>query len=232
MAQLFPKGYNTVMRVLLIALPLSGAGGGITLSAFYRSDYTTGAREVVEQPIPFSHKHHNAELGIDCRYCHSSVESSAVAGIPPTKTCMNCHQAMWTGSDSLQPVRTSWETNTPIVWNKVHNVPHYTYFNHSIHLAKGVGCYSCHGPIDDMNLVFQSKTLLMEWCLDCHRNPEKNLRPRSEVFNMQYTSRQASVDVDGEAFAPMGQSELGRKLKEKYLVRDHNTLTNCSMCHR
>jgi hypothetical protein len=192
MPQLFPKGYNTVMRVALLSIPFLGAGAGITGAAFYRSDYTTGVREVVEQPVQFSHKHHNAQLGIDCRYCHSSVDSSAVAGIPPTKTCMNCHQAMWTGTEILKPIRDSYLNNTPMVWNKVHNVPHYTYFNHSIHLAKGVGCSSCHGAIDDMNLVFQSKTLLMEWCLDCHRAPERNLRPRSEVTNMQWNPKLAS----------------------------------------
>jgi hypothetical protein len=232
-AQVFPQGFNTLFRVLLIGLPLGGAGTGVLLGAFYRSDYTTGVRDVVEQPVMFSHKHHNAELGIDCRYCHASAESSAVAGIPPTKTCMNCHQAMWTGAEWLQPVRDSWESGKPIVWNKVHNVPHYTYFNHSIHLAKGVGCYSCHGEIDQMNGVYQSKTLLMEWCLDCHRNPEKNLRPKSEIYNMTWRAKDGATDLDGEVFpAGLSQGELGRKLKDKYQIRDHNTLTNCSICHR
>jgi hypothetical protein len=193
----------------------------------------TGAREVVEQPVPFSHKHHVSQLGIDCRYCHTAVEKSASAGFPPTKTCMNCHQQMWTSADLLAPVRDSWKTGTPIEWTKVHNVPHYTYFNHSIHVAKGVGCVSCHGRIDEMNLVFQSKTLLMEWCLDCHRAPEKHLRPKSEVFNLNWKPEEGATDVDGQVFAPgSGQLEIGRELKQKYQVRGESVITNCSICHR
>jgi hypothetical protein len=230
--QVFPKSMNSLSRVMLLGLPLLMAGAGVGLSAFYRSDYTTGRNEIIEQPVPFSHLHHVSQLGIDCRYCHADVESSAYAGIPPTKTCMNCHQQMWVGAELLEPVRTSYKTNTPIAWNKVHNVPHYTYFNHSIHIAKGVGCYSCHGRIDQMSLVFQSKTLLMEWCLDCHRNPGPHLRPKSEVFNIAWTPDQGAVDDDGEVIPPMGQGELGRHLLEKYHIRDGNTLTNCSICHR
>lgn len=230
MAQLFPKTMNVVMRVGLLALPLAGAGAGVTGAAFFRSDYTTGAREVVEQPVPFSHKHHVAQLGIDCRYCHTAFESSASAGLPPTKTCMNCHQQIWQSADLLGPVRDSFARGVPIAWNKVHNAPHYTYFNHSIHVAKGVGCVSCHGQIDEMNLVYQSKTLLMEWCLNCHREPEKFLRPVGEVTNMRFEAAGYTDPQTGKAYS--SQAELGRELKQKHMVREASVLTNCSICHR
>jgi len=228
MPQVFPKGFNVLARVSLLALPLILAGGGVAMAAFYRSDYTTGAHEVIEQPVPFSHKHHVSQLGIDCRYCHTAFEKSASAGFPPTKTCMNCHQQMWVGADMLQPVR-DYAKGKPISWTKIHNVPHYTYFNHSIHVSKGVGCVSCHGQIDEMNLVYQSKTLLMEWCLDCHRNPEKNLRPREEVTNMTF---KPSDLVNPDTGKPHTQSSLGKSLKEKYHVREPSVITNCSICHR
>ncbi len=229
MPQVFPKSMNIVARLSLLAVPFLMAGGAAGGAAFYRSDYTTGAREVVEQPIPFSHKHHVSQLGIDCKYCHTSVDQSASAGFPPSKTCMNCHQQMWQSADLLGPLRESYSKDKPITWNKVHNVPHYTYFNHSIHVGKGIGCVSCHGQIDQMNLVFQSKTLLMEWCLECHRNPEKNLRPKDEVTNMTFKAEDL---INPDTQMPYDQTTLGKQLKEKYQVRDHFVLTNCSMCHR
>jgi Cytochrome c7 and related cytochrome c len=229
MAQLFPKSFNILARLSIFAVPFLAAGAGAGGAAFYRSDYTTGAREVVEQPIPFSHKHHVAQLGIDCKYCHTSVEVSADAGLPPTKTCMSCHQQVWQSADLLDPLRKSYTSGTPIAWNKVHNVPHYTYFNHSIHVNKGVGCYSCHGEIDEMNLVYQSKTLLMEWCLDCHRNPERHLRPKDEIYNLKF---KASDIKNPDTGLPYDQTTLGLKLKELHQVREPSILTNCSMCHR
>jgi Cytochrome c7 and related cytochrome c len=230
--QVFPKSMNPISRIMVLGLPLLFGGSAVGLAAFYRSDYTTGAREVVEQPVPFSHLHHVSQLGIDCRYCHTGVETSAHAGIPPTKTCMNCHQQMWVGADLLEPVRTSYKTNTPIKWNQVHNVPDYTYFNHSIHVNKGVGCYSCHDRIDQMPLVFQSKTLLMEWCLDCHRAPEKHLRPQSEIFNIGWKPADGATDPKTGKPYPTTQAELGRLLKDEYLIREKSALTNCSICHR
>ncbi len=230
MAQVFPKSMNVVFRLAVLGLPLIGASGGVALAAFYRSDYTTGAREVVEQPVPFSHKHHVAQLGIDCRYCHTAVEKSASAGLPPTKTCMNCHQQMWTSADLLEPVRQGYAKGVPIAWTKVHNVPNYTYFNHSIHVAKGVGCYSCHGQIDEMNLVFQTKTLLMEWCLDCHRKPENHLRPKSEVYNIAW--KPADLGVNPDTGKPFTQLEIGKQVKKENLIRNDHVLTNCSICHR
>ncbi len=229
MPQVFPKSFNVLTRVLVLGLPLLAAGGGVAGAVFYRSDYTTGAREVVEQPVPFSHKHHVSQLGIDCRYCHTAYEVSANAGMPPTKTCMNCHQQMWTSADILAPVRDGYALNKPIVWTKVHNVPDYTYFNHSIHVAKGVGCVSCHGQIDEMALVFQSKTLLMEWCLDCHRNPERHLRPTSEVTNMKFSPAQVKNPATDQ---PHTQASLGAALKEAHNVRGPQVLSNCSICHR
>mgnify|MGYP005852322793 CR=1 FL=1 len=229
MPQLFPKSMNVVARMMVLGIPLIMAGTGVSLAAFYRSDYTTGAREVVEQPIPFSHKHHVAQLGIGCQYCHTSVDQSANAGFPPTRTCVNCHQQMWSAAELLKPVRDSFKNNQPIVWNKVNNVPHYVYFNHSIHVKKGVGCYSCHGRIDEMNLVYQSKTLLMEWCLDCHRQPENHLRPLDEVYNIAW---KASDETDPETGLPYTQAALGAKLKEIHMVRESSITTNCSFCHR
>lgn len=245
MAQVFPKSMNVVARVSLLALPLLAAGGGVTAAALVRSDYVTGAREVTEQPVPFSHKHHVGELGIDCKYCHTAVYESASAGFPPTKTCMNCHQQIWQSADLLGPVRESYDKGVPIAWTKVHNVPHYTYFNHSIHVNKGVGCVSCHGQIDKQALVMQSKTLYMEWCLDCHRNPEKHLRPPGEVQNMRFTAAGYTEPVMGSDGKPLtdkdgkpvtrtyhSQAELGKELKQRHMIREASVITNCSICHR
>jgi hypothetical protein len=170
-----------------------------------------------QQPIPFSHKHHAGELGIDCRYCHTSVEETAYAGIPPTQTCMNCHRQIWTDSAMLEPVRASFRNNQAIHWVKVHDLPDFVYFDHSIHVRKGIGCASCHGRVDRMNLTWQESSLQMEWCLSCHRHPEKLIRPREEVFNM--------------AWSAPDQERLGPALMKKYGV-EVRLLTNCSTCHR
>ena len=169
-----------------------------------------------EQPVPFSHAHHVGGLGIDCRYCHTSVEVSAYANIPPTKICMNCHSQMWAASQTLEPVRESWRTGRSIEWTRVNDLPDYVYFNHSIHIAKGVGCTSCHGRTDKQNLTWQAAPLTMRWCLECHRHPERYLRPREEVFSMEYTP-------------PANQVALGRKLIREYHVQ---SLISCSTCHR
>jgi hypothetical protein len=186
---------------------------------YIRSSYATGQGEVVVQPVPFSHEHHVGQLGIDCRYCHTSVEHSSFAGIPPTKTCMNCHSQIWVGSEMLKPVRDSYRDNVSIRWQRVHNLPGFVYFDHSIHVHKGVGCFECHGRVDRMPLTYQAHSLLMEWCLDCHRNPAPHLRPREEVFNMAWEP-------------PADREELGQKLMEKYKIRDAYKLTSCSVCHR
>lgn len=231
MPQIFPKALNPIARIIVIGLPLMAASTGVTAAAFYRSSYATGVYEVPPQPVAFSHAHHVGQLGIDCRYCHSTVETSGFANVPPTKTCMNCHQQMWQGADLLAPVRESYKTNMPIEWNRVNNLPHYVYFNHSIHVAKGVGCVSCHGQMDEQNLTMQAKTLLMEWCIACHRAPEKHLRPKEEVTSMTFTPAKSGDGPDGKPY-PKTQHELGLKLKFDYKVRDAVTLTSCSMCHR
>jgi hypothetical protein len=186
---------------------------------YTRSSYGTDAGRTRVQPVPFSHEHHVGVLGIDCRYCHEGVEHSSFAGLPPTKTCMNCHSQMWVGSDMLEPVRDSYRTGKPLHWHRVYNLPGFVYFDHSIHVQKGVGCSSCHGRIDQMPFTFQVPSLLMEWCIDCHREPEKHLRPREAVFDMKWQE-------------PPDQLERGLELKKDYDIRDAQFLTSCSVCHR
>ncbi len=198
MPQIFPKALNPIAKMVVLGLPLLAGGAGISGAAFYRSSYATGVNDVRPQPVAFSHAHHVGQLGIDCRYCHTSVEKSSSANIPPTKTCINCHQQIWIGADMLGEVRASFASDQPIVWNRVHNLPHYAYFNHSIHLAKGVGCESCHGRVDQMNLMAQSSTLLMEWCIACHRVPEKHLRPNAPeiITKMGWTADMAGPNPE------------------------------------
>ncbi|MCE9531788.1 MAG: cytochrome c family protein [Planctomycetes bacterium] len=232
MAQIFNRSMNPLGRIVILGLPLIFAGTALGLAAFYRSGYATGMNEVIEQPIPFSHQHHVKDLGIDCRYCHNSIETSSYAGIPPTKICMNCHQQIWTGAELLEPVRQSFKLDKPIVWKKVHNLPDYAYFNHSIHIGKGVGCVECHGQVNEMPLVFQSKTLLMEWCVKCHREPDSRLRPREEVFNMTWKPSNKTINPKTGEFYPTDPAELAKLLKQNHGIRDAMTLTSCSMCHR
>jgi hypothetical protein len=174
----------------------------------------THAGVVRDQPVPFSHEHHVSGLGIDCRYCHTSVEVSSFAGIPPTKTCMNCHSQIWSDSPMLEPVRRSLKEGKPLTWLRVHRVPDYVYFDHSIHVAKGIGCASCHGRVDQMPLLAQQETLYMEWCLDCHRHPEREARPKAQVFNMGWTSDDRTI---------------GSRLVKEYGIRQR---TDCVDCHR
>ena len=197
-----------------------------------RSPYVTYAGIARPQPAPFSHQHHVAGLGIDCRYCHTSVETSNFAGIPPTATCMNCHRQIWTGAPMLEPVRESFKTGKSLVWNRVNDLPDFVYFNHSIHINKGVGCNTCHGPVDRMPLMYNYASLQMEWCLDCHRAPEKNLRPREQVFNMRYEQPTAERPVEFEGQKYLDQISLGTALKDKYHLRTTQDITSCSTCHR
>jgi hypothetical protein len=221
MPQIFHRSFNVVSKVsilgaLVILALLAWIGAKVS-----RSDYVTGVNVIREQPVPFSHDHHVSGLGIDCRYCHTSVEKSAFAGIPSTEICMNCHSQIWDKSPMLAPVRESYRTGRSIPWERVHNLPGFSYFNHSIHVNKGVGCSSCHGRVDLMPLTWQVHTLYMEWCLDCHRHPEDNLRPRDQIFNMAWQP-------------PANQGEAGEKLIRDYNI-DRTTLarlTSCSTCHR
>src|ERR1051325_5733140 len=219
MSQIFPRSANAIARMSLIGVLSFLALAGWLLLTLMRSSWLTRQEEFVEQPIQFSHLHHVGGEGIDCRYCHTSVEKSSFAGIPPTKTCMNCHSVLWTNAPILEPVRASLRDDQPIHWIRVNDLPDFVYFNHQIHVRQGVGCATCHGPIDKMPLVYQARTLQMEWCLDCHRAPEKYLRPRDQVFNMAYE-------------APANQLELGLRLKREYNVATKEHMTSCSICHR
>ena len=193
--------------------------GAATVYTLMYSSWATKQNEYVEQPIQFSHAHHVGGIGLDCRYCHTSVEKSSFAGIPPTKTCMNCHSQLWANAPILEPVRASYRDNTNLTWTRVNDLPDFVYFNHQIHVRQGVGCVTCHGAVNKMPLMTQAQSLLMGWCLDCHRAPEKYLRPRDEVFNMAYE-------------APANQLEVGLRLKKEYNVAGAEHMMSCSVCHR
>jgi hypothetical protein len=216
MPQIFHRSFNVISRLTIFGAVFLLAFVSWVLIVVARSSYVTNVGIVRNQPVPFSHQHHVGELGIDCRYCHDSADKSPFAGLPPTKTCMNCHQQIWVGSTMLEPVRESFRTDQPLPWERVHRLADYVYFNHSVHVNKGVGCASCHGPVNEMPLTYQHGTLLMEWCLECHRAPEQHLRPKEEVYNMDWKPRR-------------DQLELGRELLKKYDVK---SLTHCSTCHR
>ncbi|HEX3437775.1 MAG TPA: cytochrome c3 family protein [Pseudacidobacterium sp.] len=187
MAQIFDRSSNALARMSLVLTGLIVIALGVALDQLQRSPWVTRQGQRADQPVPFSHKHHVQGLGIQCQYCHVSVEKSSYAGIPPTKTCMNCHAQIWTNANLLEPVRRSWATGESIVWTKVHDLPDFVYFSHEIHVNKGIGCSSCHGRVDEMPIMYQQNTLQMEWCLNCHRNPAANLRPTSEIYNMAWT---------------------------------------------
>ncbi len=219
MAQVFPRWTNAVARVTLAGGLLSAPLILWFCMMYIRSSYGTDAGVVREQPIPFSHEHHVGVLGIDCRYCHQTVETSSYAGMPATKTCMNCHSQIWVGSEMLKPVRDSYASGEPLHWDRVYNLPGFVYFDHSIHVQNGIGCSSCHGEVNKMPLTYQVPSLLMEWCLDCHRAPEKHVRPRECVFDMNYAQ-------------PADQKSLGAELCSEYKIASKNKLTSCSVCHR
>ena len=219
MAQVFKPSSNTYFRVVLASVGLLGGLAFAGLYGFNSASIVTRNYEAHEQPVQFSHKHHNGELGIDCRYCHLSVENSAFAGIPPTQVCMNCHAQIWKDAPILEPVRASFRTGESLEWTRLHDLPDYAYFNHAAHISKGVGCASCHGDVTEMNLTYSVAPLTMGWCLDCHRNPSKNLRPREEVFNMAYDF-------------PDDQERVGRELAQRYQIRSPQALMDCWTCHR
>ncbi len=223
---------NAVARASLVGAVLLAGGGLWGVLQLQRSPYVTYEGVRKPQPVPFSHQHHVGGLGIDCRYCHTSVETSNFAGIPPTKTCMNCHSQIWTGAPLLEPVRESYRSGKSLVWTRVNDLPDFVYFNHSIHINKGVGCNTCHGPVDRMPLMYSAASLQMEWCLDCHRAPDKYLRPRDQVFNMRYEQPSSAkpVTVDGKEYTD--QRELGVDLIQKYKLRTVADITSCSTCHR
>ena len=216
MPQIFHRSTNTFSKASIFGSVFILAFLLWLFGAWSRSSWATQAGVAREQPVPFSHAHHVGDVGLDCRYCHTSVETSGFANIPPTKTCMNCHSQIWSASPTLEPVRDSFRTDRSIAWTRVHDLPDFAYFNHSIHVNKGVGCETCHGRVDKMPLTWQKASLQMEWCLDCHRHPEQHVRPREEVFTMGYEP-------------PIEQEELGRRLVKEYKIQ---SLTSCSTCHR
>lgn len=220
MTQVFHPVTNTLSRISILLVVLLLIASGWLISAIVRSSYATQAEVVRDQPVPFSHKHHVQQIGIDCRYCHWSVEQGAFAGMPSTETCMGCHSQIWADSPMLEPVRASYRQDRPIHWTRVHDLPDYAYFNHSIHIAKGVACSTCHGRVDEMPLMWRAETLHMDWCLNCHRHPEQYVRPREEVFF-------ANGFSSSERTAPADQD-----LVEAYGIDDARKLTNCSICHR
>jgi hypothetical protein len=216
MAQVFGPRANALARGSIAAVIAAVIGASISSSLAFRSPWQTAVGVPVQQPIPFSHKHHVTEDGIDCRYCHTTVETSSFAGIPPTQTCMNCHSQIFAQSPVLQPVRDSFQNNQPIQWNRVHQLPDFVYFDHSIHVQKGIGCSTCHGQVDQMQSTAKAESLQMSWCIDCHMDPARYVRPRDQVFNMSWQP-------------PPNQAEVGRQLVQQYHIESK---TSCSTCHR
>jgi len=202
----------------MLILRAGGAVAGLALFGLYHFNslpIVTRNHEAREQPVQFSHKHHNGELGIDCRYCHTSVEETAFAGIPSTQICMNCHSQMWKDAPILEPVRASYRTGESLEWTRVHDLGDFAYFNHAAHLAKGIGCASCHGDVTKMNLTASVETMTMGWCLDCHRDPARAVRPKDKLFDTTWVSEDQRAE--------------GAKLVEEYHVEPR---TDCSTCHR
>jgi Cytochrome c7 and related cytochrome c/Class III cytochrome C family len=216
MAQIFHRSANTISRVsiyggVFLLMALAYLAWAVNESPFY-----TDAKLPLEQPVPFSHKHHAAELGIDCRYCHTSVETSSFAGIPPTETCMTCHSQIWTNSSMLEPVRSSYATGQSLEWRRVNALPDFVYFNHSIHIKKGIGCTTCHGQVGEMPITWKQNTLYMRWCIDCHKHPELYVRRREDIFKPVYQP-------------PPDQAALGQRLVAEYKIKK---FTSCDTCHR
>ena len=216
--QIFRPSANIIFRGAIPALLLTLVGLYWLSDRLFYSAYRTNSDIAVRQPIPFSHQHHSGGLGISCAYCHTSTDESASAGMPPTQTCMSCHSQIWLNAPMLEPVRSSYETGVPIQWNRVNDLPDYVYFNHSIHVNNGVGCSSCHGVTAEQQLVMKAQPLTMEWCLDCHRNPEANLRPADQIMSQDWKPA-------------ANQQQLGAELLQSYKI-NKKRLTNCSTCHR
>src|SRR5262245_33192567 len=222
MPQIFHRSSNTISKVSIFGAPFILAGVVWALAEIQRSPYNTRAFVARRQPVQFSNKHHAGDDGIDCRYCHTTVETSSFAGMPPTATCLNCHSQLFANSPYLEPVRASFRTGKPIEWIRVHDLPDYAYFNHSIHVNKGVGCSTCHGRVDEMPIAYQSAPLQMEWCLECHRAPERFIRPSDKIFDMAWRPENR-----GEA-----QLTEARRWKAEYKIQGPKVLTSCSTCHR
>ena len=216
MPQLFRPRSNSLAKLSIAGVVL--LAGAIVIVAYTvdRGAWVTVVQVTEQQPIPFSHKHHVGDDGIDCRYCHTSVETSAYAGMPATEICMSCHSQLWSDASVLEPLRESWQYGRSIEWTRIYDLPDFVYFNHSIHIAKGIGCSTCHGRVDQMPLTYRANALYMNWCLQCHRNPERYVRPRDQVFNSAYVP-------------PTDQLQMGKRLVAEYQI---HSLTDCVTCHR
>jgi hypothetical protein len=225
MSAIFPKWTNWLPLALGVGAALVGGAvtAGVTIYVTPKY-YRVGYQPV--QPVPFSHKIHAGQLGLDCRYCHSYVEVSGHSNFPTTQTCMNCHSQVQKNNPKLQPVRDSWASGVPIAWVKIHNVPDYAYFNHSAHVNRGVSCVVCHGKVNEMNVVYQAKSQSMGWCLQCHRNPENAVRP---IAAATPGGKSPVFDLDWTAPAGTTQAELGRKLVHDWKI---NPPKDCAGCHR
>ncbi len=219
MPQIFSRTADTWFRAIIWGALIFSLVSFLAALAYARSQSHTEVARTPRQPVPFSHKHHAGELGIDCRYCHSTVETSANAGFPATNVCMTCHSQLWRNAAMLAPVRESLADNRALDWHRVAHVPDYVYFRHDIHIAKGIGCVECHGRIDRMPLTYRAKAFKMKFCLECHRDPAPHLRPRDAVFDMDWKP-------------PPDHAVLGRKLMKLYRIHSPRELTSCGVCHR
>ena len=219
MAQIFSRAANVHSRVMIFAFLGLVIFLGWLVYALFWSPYTTYVDVPQHQPVPFSHKHHVGDDGIDCRYCHDSVEKSSFAGMPSTHVCMTCHSQIWTDAPVLAPVRVSLASGRPLRWTRVNDLPDFVFFDHSIHVNKGVGCSTCHGPVDAMPITWRTETLYMKWCLNCHRAPQNFLRPPGQIYNLNWQP-------------PPDQAQQGLRLAREYHIDLSGRLTNCSVCHR
>lgn len=221
MPQVFTRSADTWLKVTVLAVFLVVLAAGLFAGGFVNSGWQTRAAMVIDQPVPFSHKHHVGELGIDCRFCHAGVETGENAGFPPTHTCMTCHSQLWTNAPMLAPVRDSLASGRPLAWNRVSALPHYVFFNHAIHVNRGVPCVECHGRVDDMPLMMRAKPFTMRFCLDCHRDPAPHLKPPDEVTRMDWRGWDAVPEHRAYGLAAARRFGL-----------DKTRMTNCGTCHR
>ena len=217
MAQIFHPSMNVISKVSIWSAVL-GMPTLFGLGYLFNQSYAIQLKTPLDQPVQFSHKHHVLDDGIECRYCHNSVDKSAYAGVPATEVCMSCHSQIWSNSPLLEPVRESFRSGRPIKWARVHDLPDFVYFNHSVHVKKGIGCVSCHGRVDQMPITYKENDLTMRWCLNCHRNPEAFIRPREHVYDLAWTPKNAT-------------EASGKALVEKYHLLNKFQMTNCSTCH-
>lgn len=252
MAQIFSPTANTLAKLSLLGAAVVPLSVGLGIAALSRSPANTKVDVPLDQPVPFSHEHHTVQLGIDCRYCHTSVEKSSFAGFPSTETCMSCHSQIWTNSPLLEPVRQSYEQGIPLKWNKVNKLPEFVYFDHSIHVNRGVQCNTCHGAVNNMNMTWKGNSFQMAWCLECHRAPERYLyeapepggkqRPRDQVFELYWklqkngvkglTPREQKLAAGANAASDDKKDlERGRRIVEQYGIKTQQ-LSDCWICHR